>query len=98
MRNNLDEYLARRAAEYVLQVRELCLCPIQVIRLAREVPQDFLDAMECDCGLCIAMLQLDLARWIDAFPEKVADFHRPGASAAVSPSEKRDDDLIGPAC
>lgn len=98
MRSSLDEYLARRAAESVLDQLELCSCPIQVIRLAREVPAVFLETMQCDCQWCQADLAHDFLRWIEAFPEKVRDFHRPGASAAVSQGEKRDDDLIGPAC
>lgn len=97
-RSTLDEFLARRAAERVLDALELCSCPIQVIRLAREVPEGFLATMECDCPYCQMELAKDFQRWIEAFPEKVSHFHRPGASAAVSPGEQRDDNLIGPAC
>lgn len=90
--------MLRKAAEIVLQDWELCLCPVQVFKLARVLaPFDNL-LEECLCPMCVGVQAARFAWIVAAHPELLTSFHRSGASAMYGPGEKRDEELIGPFC
>jgi hypothetical protein len=93
-----DNIMLRRAAETALAVADLCICPMQVFRLAREIAPFVIVVPDCDCPMCNGLMAHRVSFYIAAHPELVDGFHRPGASAMHGPGEKRDDLLIGPFC